>query len=41
MEFIQDEEEKIVVKRTPDKYEVISLFVAGGMDLGFIQVGLT
>lgn len=40
MEFIQDEEEKLVIKRTPDKYEIISLFAgAGGMDLGFIQAG--
>ena len=40
MEFIQNEEEEIVIKRTPDKYEVVSLFSgAGGMDLGFIQAG--
>ena len=40
MEFVNDENEKVIVERTPDKYEVISLFSgAGGMDLGFIQAG--
>lgn len=40
IDYIQDDEEKLEIKRTPDKYEVISLFSgAGGMDLGFIQAG--
>lgn len=40
IEYIQDENEPLDIKRSPDKYEVISLFSgAGGMDLGFIQAG--
>lgn len=40
LEYIHDENEKLIINRTPDKYEVISLFSgAGGMDLGFIQSG--
>lgn len=40
VEFIQNEDENIIVERSEDKYEVISLFSgAGGMDLGFIQAG--